>query len=317
MKTTYIIGHKKPDTDSVVAAIALEYLYQQKSGFEYKKPKAVISDPVNPETKFLLDKFKVKAPPVIKASDIKPDDQVVLVDHNEESQRLDNLNPDQIVDIIDHHKANLNLGKPIYMTFKTWGSSATIVYYTMKQVNVKPDKTLAALLLGAIISDTVGFKSATTDEKDIKLGKELAQIANINDLDDFALQLFRAKSNVMSLTDEQIVRNDYKIYDFAQKVYIAQIETVEQTKLIKQKKQNLLQAMKKVKNQEKVDLLYVVITDVLKVNSKVLVLNTQEQKILEQAFKQCNVKNRIMDIGARMSRKKQIAPEIEKIVNES
>jgi manganese-dependent inorganic pyrophosphatase len=308
---TYIIGHQKPDTDATVAAMALEYLFREEPAFGYSEPEAVIIDPLNPETSYLFEKFKVKAPRLITAKDIGPEDQVVLVDHNEEDQRLAGLNPDQIVEIIDHHKAKLNFSKPIFMTFKTWGSSSTVVYYLMKQNNVQPDKTLASLMLAAILSDTVGYKSATTTDKDRKFGQALAQLANISEVEAFTLEIFKTKSNISALTDEQIVRNDFKVFDFGQKVFIDQLETVEQAAILTEKKTSLLEAMAKVKAAEKVDLLFVAITDILQVNTKLLLLGDEETKVAQKAFGG-QAADHVLDIGPKLSRKKEIAPALEK-----
>lgn len=310
MSTTYIIGHQKPDTDSVVAAMALEFLYSQKECFGYEKPEARIVDPINPETTYLLKRFGVTAPKLLTAKEITKDDQVVLVDHNETSQRLAELNQDQIVEIVDHHKANLNLGKPIYLTFKTWGSSATIVYHLMKQNEVSPDKTLASLMLAAILSDTVGYKSATTTQKDKEYGAELAKLAEIKDVAAFTLDIFKAKSDVSQLSAEQIVQNDYKVFEFEKKTFINQIETVEQDKILSEKKAELLEAMQTVKAQQGVELLFVAVTDILQVNTKLLLAGDAEVTVAEAAFGGTAVEN-VLDIGPKMSRKKEIAPVIE------
>lgn len=310
---TYIIGHTKPDTDAVVAAMALSHLFQQHEGFQHPNPEAVIADPLNPETAFLFEKFGIDAPRLITAQDIDQEDHVVLVDHNEESQQLANLNPDQVVEIIDHHKAVLNFSQPIFMTFKTWGSSTTIVYHLMKKYGVQPDKTLASLMLAAILSDTVGYKSATTTDLDKQYGTELAELAGITDVDALTLEIFKAKSNVSSLTDEQIVRNDYKIFDFSQKLFLDQLETVEQDAILAEKKDSLLKAMASVKEAEGADLIMVAVTDILKVNTKLLLLGDAEIAAAEQAFGGKAVDN-VLDIGAKMSRKKEIVPPLEKVL---
>jgi manganese-dependent inorganic pyrophosphatase len=315
MAKTYIIGHTKPDTDAVVAPMALEYLYKNADYFGYANPTAVIPGEINPETAFLFAKFGVTAPRVIKATDLSADDQVVLVDHNEATQRLEGLdspeNEEKIVEIVDHHKVNVNFKNPIFMTFKPWGSSTTIVYHLMKTNGVTPHKTLASLMLAAILSDTVGYKSATTTEKDKEYGAELAKLAEISDVEAFTLEIFKAKSNVSSLSDEQIVKNDYKVFDFGQKTFIDQLETVEQAEILANKKASLLKAMQSVKSQENVDLLFVAITDILQVNTKLLILGEDEAKVAEAAFGGSVVDN-ILDVGPRMSRKKEIAPAIEK-----
>lgn len=314
MSTTYIIGHEKPDTDAVVASMALEYLYRQHPDFGHVNPVAAVTGNLNPETNFLFLKFDVTAPPKISAQDIGADDTVVLVDHNEASQRLEGLDEEKIVEIVDHHKINLNLNKPIFTTFKPWGSSSTIAYYLMKKYDIKPDKKLASLMLASILSDTVGFKSATTTAKDEKFGKELADIAGIEDLDGFTLEIFKAKSNISDLTDQQIVKNDYKVFDFGKKTFIGQLETVEQDEIVTNKLEGLLSAMADVKTEEGVDLIFLAITDVLKVNTKLLILGDDEQVAAEKAF-EGKVADHILDIGPKMSRKKEIAPPIERALS--
>lgn len=314
---TYVIGHLKPDTDSVVAAMALAELYRQNPQFGYSDVEAVLTAPINGETAFLLEKFGQSAPRVISAADLASDDQVVLVDHNEADQRLEGLNPNQIVEIVDHHKVKLDLAQPIFMTFKTWGSSNTIVYYLMKKHAVSPDKKLAALMLSAILSDTVGFKSATCTDKDIKFAKELATIAGISDLDALTLEIFKAKSDLSALSCSDMVKNDYKILDLnGKKVMIDQLETVEQATLLREKKTCLLEAMAEVKQELAVDYIFVVISDILAVNSKILLLGEAEQSIAEVAFS-AQAQDQIIDIGAKLSRKKDIVPAFEAVLNQA
>lgn len=321
MKTTYIIGHTKPDTDAVVAALAFEYLCKNWPDMGYENQTAVITDPLNPETQFLFEKFGVSAPKLISGADLNEKTQVVLVDHNEASQRMSGLeNSDvadqQIVEIIDHHKANINCNNPIFLTFKPWGSTCSIVYYLMKKFAVKPDKTLASLMLASILSDTVGYKSATCTPHDQKFGAELATIAEITDIAAFTLEIFKAKSNISTLTDQQIVKNDYKVFEFGNaqggvtKTMIDQLETVEQDLVMTQKKASLLKAMEAVKAELGAELLFVAITDILKVNTKLLIMGDTEKAVAEKAFGGTTVDN-ILDIGPKMSRKKEIAPAIE------
>ncbi len=313
MPNTYIIGHQKPDTDSVIAAMAVEHLYSSLEYTGYQNLQAVLADPVNNETQFLLDKFGTKAPKVISPSDINPNDQFILVDHNEASQRLNNINESQLIEIIDHHKLNLNLNKPIFATIKAWGSTCTIIYFLMKHLGdrpVIPSKSLSGLMLAAILSDTVGLKSPTTTDTDREFAEELAELSQINNIDQFTLKIFKAKSNVSQLTPTQIVKNDYKLFEFDRKTFIGQLETVEQEKVLTSQKEQLLTAMKNVKEEENVELLFLAITDILKVNTKLLILGEAEQKIAQQAFNG-KVKKQIMDIGPKLSRKKEIAPAIE------
>lgn len=310
---TYVIGHLKPDTDAVVAAMALAELYRSKDCYAYadSQPEAVLTEAINPETAYLLEKFGVAAPRIITATDLTADDQVILIDHNEADQRLKDLNQDQIVEIVDHHKVNLNLKNPIFLTFKTWGSSSTIVAFMMQKNDFTPSKALAGLMLAAILSDTVGFKSATCTPKDKEMATWLAQLASIDDLDAFSLEIFKAKSDISTLSDEDIVKNDYKVFDFGgKKVMIDQLETVEQRSILTTKKAGLLAAMAKVKAELQLDYIFVAITDVLQVNTKVLLLDEDAAAIATKAFGGAAV-DQVLDIGTRMSRKKEIAPPIE------
>ena len=309
---TYIIGHQKPDTDAVVSALAYEYLAKQIDCPNQPNPEAVIVDPLNPETTYLFEKFQLNSPRLIKANDLETDDKVVLVDHNETNQRLPNLDQEKIIKIIDHHKVNLNLNKPIFLNFKPWGSTSTIIYQMMQTHQVKPTKQLAALMLAAILSDTVGFKSATTTDKDKELAIKLAEIAEIGDIDAFTLEIFKAKSDLSQLDDYQVATNDYKIFDFGgKKVFVNQVETVDQAEIIANRKPALIQALAKVKDEMKVDLAFLAISDILNVNTKIVVAGNEEAQVVETAFGG-KVVDQVIDIGPKLSRKKEIAPALEK-----
>lgn len=313
MSKTFIIGHQKPDTDSVVAALALEFLFNQQKSFGYQNVQAAIVDPINNETKYLLERFNTPAPELITTQSIAQEDQVVLVDHNEESQRLVNLDPNQIVEIIDHHKANFNFSNPIYLNFKPWGSTTSIVYFMMQRFAskpIEPTKQLAALMLAAILSDTVGFKSSTTTKRDKDMAQELASIAQISDLEQFTLDIFKAKSDLSSLTPQQLVKNDYKKFEFDKSTFIGQLETVQQAEILANQKSDLLKAMQEVKQEENVELIFLAVTDVLKSNTKLLVADSESEAVAKNAFCE-TAKNGVIDIGPKLSRKKDIAPAIE------
>ncbi len=304
---TYIIGHKKPDLDAVASAIAVAEFRKLRGDIN---PTPVIADPVNPETEFVLGKFGVTAPKLITAADITAQDRLVLVDHNEVDQRLDNLPADQITAIIDHHKFNINLNHPIKITALPIGSTCTIVYLKFKQYGFAIEPALAKLMLSAVLSDTVGLKSATTTDKDRQAVTDLAKIAGIADIDALTLEIFKAKSNISALTPEQIVKNDYKVFDFAKKTFISQIETVEQDEVIAKRKVELLTAMQAVKQAEGVDLIFLAVSDILKVNTKLLLPGNEEIAVAEKAFGG-QVSGGVLDIGAKLSRKKDFAPPIE------
>lgn len=312
--TTYVIGHQKPDTDSVVAALAFKHIFDSQECWGHSNSKACISHPLNPETSFLFNKFKEITPDIITVSDIKSEDKVVLVDHNEESQRLEGLNPDQITDIFDHHKLSLNLNHPIFVTIKAWGSTCTIAWHIMNLYKIDIPENLAALMLSAIISDTVNLKSATTTNIDKKALKDLSHKAGIKDPNELALEIFKAKSNTKDLTDIELVKNDYKVFEFGnKKVFIGQVETVEQQDILSNRGQTLRKAMKELKLKLKLDHIFLAVTDILNPNTKLITIE-DSTLVGEKAF-EVKAEDGILDIGPKLSRKKEIAPAIENTLN--
>lgn len=306
---TYIIGHLKPDLDSVVAALVFTE-YAKLNGVE--NPTPAIIDAPNPETKFVFEKFAITPPNLLAIGDILPEDRVILVDHNETDQRLIGLNPEQIVGIYDHHKINLSLSQPIEIVVLPLGSSNTVAWYLFQEFHFVIEPLLAKLMLSAILSDTVGLKSSTTTDTDKKAVADLSILAGITDIETLTLEIFKAKSNVAMLSDEQVIKNDYKIFDFSgKKVFIDQLETVEQDLLLSSRKTGLISALQSIKEKEGVDYIILGITDILKINTKLLVGGVGETDLVQKAFGGTVTEN-ILDIGPKMSRKKDIAPAIEK-----
>ena len=307
----YIIDHIKPDLDSAVAAVSYKYLADE---YLYKgeQTNAVLASEPNHETQTIFKKFNIPRPQVLDKNQVKTEDKFILVDHNEASQRHEAIKNEQIIEIIDHHKINLNLSYPIYATIYPWGSTNTVIWWMMRRYDIKPTKELASLMSAAILSDTVGFKAATTTEIDKSMFKKLNAVAQIKNIDNLIIEVLKAKSYIANLNTKQILTKDYKIYDFSgKKVMIAQLETVEQEKLIN-KSLEFIPQIQTLKKQMKLDYCFFVLNDVFKINSKIIV-SPAEEKILSNAFKKAKkLKNGVYDLGPIMSRKKEIAPPIEK-----
>lgn len=308
----YIIGHTKPDLDSAVAAVSLKYLFDKASCYERSPVLAVLASSPNYETKTIFEHFQTPLPPVLTANKIKSNDSFVLVDHNEVTQRLEAINNSQITDIFDHHKFSASFSEPIFITTKPWGSTNTIIWWLMENSRVKPSKNLAGLMVSAIISDTVGFKSPTTTAKDQETVKQLNKLAQIVDLDKLILMVLKAKSNLTGLTTKQIISKDYKLYEFAKKKFLfSQIETVDQASLLT--KVNLFQQeIVQLKKEMQLFWLGFFITDIFKINTKTIVI-PEDETILKKAFpKGKRVTEGVYDIGPVMSRKKELVPPVEK-----
>ena len=220
MEKVYVIGHKSPDLDSVAAAISYANLKNKLESTKKYLP-AVAGD-VNKETKYLLDKFEFNIPEKLESAKNK---NVILVDHNEKAQAVDGIEEANIVEVLDHHKVDFKYSEPIMFKVFPWGASASIVAhcYFMKKIEI--DKNLANLMLGAILVDTVITKSPTYTEKDGEIIKKLAKIGGINDWMDYGMTIFKVRSTVSSLSIEDIIKSDFKDFDFrAGKFGVGQVE---------------------------------------------------------------------------------------------
>ncbi len=181
----FVFGHKSPDTDSICSAVSLAYL-KNKLGVEAK---AYALEEPRKEAKFVLDYFKVEAPEVLPAGAIKGQD-VVLVDHNEVAQTADDIAEANLVEIIDHHKiGGLSTDLPISVRIMPVGCTCTIIYNLFKENNVEIPYEIAGLLLSAILSDTLIFKSPTTTELDKEAALALAEIAKV-DYEKYGMEMF-------------------------------------------------------------------------------------------------------------------------------
>jgi manganese-dependent inorganic pyrophosphatase len=304
-ETIYIIGHKSPDTDTVCSSIAYaEFLKKKKVDAI-----AAIPEELNPETKYILDYFKVKKP--LKLNSIKGK-KVFLVDHNESSQSPEGINEAEVIGIIDHHKIGCSFSAPIFFESKPLGSTATLIAQKMIEQQFKITKQLAGILLSAILSDTVIFKSSTTTEEDIKIAKILGEIAGIKNIKEFGIEIKKQKSNLKGMSAEKIIYSDFKIFEEDKvKFGVGQIETVDLEE-VKEKKAELLKKMKEVVEKEKVSFLILMLTDIINEGSELLICG--DTSYLEKAFNK-EIKNDSIYIKNMMSRKKDLIPLLAAVMN--
>jgi manganese-dependent inorganic pyrophosphatase len=305
----YVVGHKNPDTDSICSAIVLAHFldaYPARQG------------DLNPETEFVLRKFGVMEPELITSAEGK---EIILVDHSEKSQSLDDLEKGKLVGVIDHHKIGTTTSEPILYYAKPVGSTATVIaelYFKNamdliggKNKELTPD--LAGLLLSAIISDTVLFKSPTTTDLDKEMAKKLAEIANMGDIDAFGMEILKAKSVVGKMKPEEIITMDYKDFEFnGKKVGIGQVEVIDVSE-VEDKKEEIYKLLEEKLKNEGYDLIVFLITDIMKEGSEALVVGNKE--IFEKAFG-VKVEGNSVFLEGVMSRKKQVVPPLEKAYNE-
>lgn len=298
MAKTLVFGHKNPDTDTIASAIAASYLLNQQG----QDTEAVAQGEPNAETQFALDYFKVKPLRVISEADTET---VVLVDHNEAAQSVDNLADVIVENIYDHHKFAFTNSTPLYITAKPWGSVATILYYEFKQANIVIPAEIAGLLASAIISDTLLLKSPTTTSYDQPALEALAKIAELEDYAAYGLDLLKAGTDLSSRTDKELIDGDAKSFEMGGHQFrIGQVNTVDIDEVLS--RQAGIEAAIAEEGYE--DFLFV-ITDILNSNSKGLYIGDAASSI-EAAFDQ-KLDNNVIDLPGVVSRKKQVVPPLE------
>lgn len=235
--------------------------------------------------------------------------QIILVDHNEKSQAVDGIGEAEILEIIDHHRlGSLETVSPVYFRNQPLGCTSTIIYQMYQEQRVEIPKEIAGLLLSAIISDTLMFRSPTCTPFDKGVAKRLAEIADV-DIEDHAKKMFRAGSDFKNKTTEEIFYQDFKIFhtedcDFG----VAQISAMSGEEL-EQIGEQLRPFLPQVLGEKRLDMVYVMLTDILEESSKIIFAGEDAGKILAHAFKKQEDADGILLDGI-ISRKKQMIPTL-------
>lgn len=240
---------------------------------------------------------------------LKPDRKnVILVDHNEISQSVDGLNEANIIEVVDHHKiGDLKTCVPINFRNMTVGSTNTIIYQLYKENNVEIDRSIAGLMLSAIISDTLMFKSPTTTELDKSIAKELSKIAEV-DIYSYAMEMFKAGTSLKGKSIEEIFYQDYKEFISDEiKIGVAQVFTMSIDEIL-YKKDEYVKFINKISYENEFMLNFMAVTDIINEGSYIFYASSQE-KLIKHIFNLDEVYQGVYIPGC-VSRKKQIMPLI-------
>lgn len=299
--TILTFGHQNPDTDTITSALVMADL-QRALG---KDIEAVRLGDINGETEYALNKFGVEAPRLIESLD---KEEVILVDHNEFQQSAPGIEEATILMVVDHHRiANFETAGPLYYRAEPVGCTATILRKMYKESDVEIKPEIAGLMLSAIISDTLLFKSPTCTDEDVKAAEALAEIANI-DLQSYGLEMLKAGASTKDKTAEELLNIDAKSFAMGDhEVRVAQVNTVDIDEVLA-RQDELEQAINAETAQEGYALFVLVVTDILNSNSKVLALG-QQQPAVEKAFNIALDQNTALLEGV-VSRKKQVVPQL-------
>lgn len=234
--------------------------------------------------------------------------KVIQVDHNERGQSVDGLDEAEVVEIIDHHRvADIQTNNPIYFRNEPVGSTSTIVAKCFFESGIRPSRKAAGLLCGAIISDTLLFRSPTCTPQDKYICKKLAEIAGIN-IEEFAKEMFKAGTSLKGKTVEQIFNTDFKPFTIEDtKVGISQVNTMDIDGFMPLKEE-MLNYMDQKAKEAGLDMVMLLLTDILNEGSEILVTGAKPE-IVEKAFK-VTLKDKGAFLPGVLSRKKQVVPPI-------
>ncbi len=235
--------------------------------------------------------------------------KLILVDHNEKSQAVDGFEETEILEIIDHHRlGNIETNTPVYFRNQPVGCTATIVTQMFHENNITIPKHIAGLLLSAIISDTLMFRSPTCTMVDQIIAEKLASIAEI-DIESYAKQMFDAGSNLKNKSAKEIFYQDFKKFNVAKINFgVGQISAMNEEELALCK-EKLLPYMNEVKESFGLDMVFFMMTNILEESSEVLMCGEMCKEIIENAFR-VNVEGSSAVLKGIVSRKKQMIPGI-------
>ena len=234
--------------------------------------------------------------------------QVILVDHNEFQQSVSDIDQVQVTEVIDHHRiANFETSEPLYYRAEPVGCTATILNKMYKEHQVTIEKEIAGLLLSAIISDSLLFKSPTCTQQDVDAAHELAKIAGV-DPEVYGLDMLKAGADLSQKTVQELITLDAKEFALGNsKVEIAQVNTVDIAE-VTARQADIEAKINEVIAAKGLDLFVLVITDILENDSLALALGAEATKV-EKAFN-VTLENNTALLKGVVSRKKQVVPAL-------
>ncbi|WP_394011177.1 putative manganese-dependent inorganic diphosphatase [Anaerococcus cruorum] len=234
--------------------------------------------------------------------------KLILVDHNEKNQSIDDIDQAEIIEIIDHHRvANISTTAPLFYRAEPVGSTATIISEMYLESGLRPSKQIAGLLCAAIISDTLLFRSPTTTDIDRRILDRMSKIADL-DPEDFANKMFKAGTSLKEKSPADIVEGDVKTFTIGgEDVRVGQVMTMnpEELEPLRDEITKLMQA----KIEQKGETTFVlVLTDIFNETSELLVVGDHVEDIEEEFGHK--VENGTISAPGVLSRKKQVIPRL-------
>ena len=235
--------------------------------------------------------------------------QVIMVDHNEESQAVDGIDHAEILEIIDHHRlGTLETMSPVFFRNQPLGCTATIMYQMYQERGVEIPKKIAGLLCSAIISDTLMFRSPTCTAIDKSAAEHLAQIVGV-DIEDLAIDMFSAGSNLGSRTAEEIFYQDFKRFDVGNVEFgVGQINSMNAVEL-EEIREKLIPYLPVAHRESGLNMIFFMLTNIIKESTELLCYGPNSDTLVKEAF-QLPDDGDSYELKGLVSRKKQLIPSL-------
>lgn len=247
---------------------------------------------------------------------------VILVDHNEKSQAVDNIETAEILEIIDHHRiGTLETMEPVYFRNEPVGCTATIIFEMYKEKGINIPKNIAGLLCSAILSDTLVFRSPTCTIVDKMAAEALAQIADI-DCQSYGIEMFTAGSNLKDKTPAEILYQDYKKFEFGDTVFgVGQINSMSAEELNSIEKK-LMPYMEEHCREHGMSMMFFMLTNIIEEETNLMCYGDGAEALAVEAFglrpdagRNPGMGNDIVVLKGVVSRKKQLIPAFIEAIN--
>lgn len=242
--------------------------------------------------------------------------QLILVDHNERSQAVPGLDAAEILEIIDHHRiGNIETMGPVYFRNQPVGCTATIVYQMYQENGVEIPRQIAGLLLSAILSDTLAFRSPTCTPVDKSAAKALAAIAEIADIEAYACDMFAAGSDLANRSAREIFFMDFKKFKSGDTDFgVGQISSMSAEELAGARAK-LMEEMDHLRSDQSCEMLFFMLTNIMKESSEVIYCGHNSGRAVSVAFELDEIKTPedilgTVELPGVISRKKQVIPKL-------
>ena len=301
MEKLLVFGHKNPDTDTIASSIAMAFL-QTKLG---KQAVPCRLGNINKETEYALNHFNIGAPELI--SEVNENDHIILVDHNEPEQSANGIKNANVYMVVDHHRIKgFETPDPLIYYAEPVGCTCTILVKLFKQNNIGIPAEVAGLMLSAIISDTLLFKSPTCTKLDISTAEELSRISK-TDINSYGLAMLKAGTDLSTFSDKELVNIDSKEAPLGDSVKskISQVNTADISDVML-RKSGIEEALLSEVESLGLDLNMLLITDIINSNSQVICVGSRID-LVEKSF-DVKLQDNTALLKGVVSRKKQVIP---------